>query len=393
MDDDTKELTPPKQIYTPYEAQPTLKPSIVQRGLQAIGLAQKRNGAVWKDADGFRNMLIITSNAYEDREGETIKKAALKEWVEGQWVDDTYTGNNPLLFWHDNRVKMGEIVFSDLSGDFLIEIAKEDDNLLAEKLWDYAETVQEGGASHGFWAWTDETDETVFEHIDKQETSWLPREAAANELTYAGVLPVDKAQVFDKAVGLDGASKLLDNGIEVLMEALKKRGVQSKARKTSAQDERMYLEMTKAIGELATSEGIMSDPKKATKFEKLFSQYQKMYGDEAKAEELPDEEEMKEDEEVVIEEEVKELVIEDVRALMEEYLAPITEALSMLMEGRMVEEAAKSKAKNMPRMAKRASQSDDTIIELDLANAPQSIKAWQNETEDFFGRAISKTRR
>lgn len=390
--EETEQFTGLKRIETPITPIPSAKRTLVQRGLEAIGLSQKRHGTIWKDANGYRHMLLITSNAYEDREGETIQQAALKDWVDKQWDGDTYLGDNPLLFWHDKRIEMGKIIFSDLSENFLVEIAKEIDGVVPDLLWDYAESYPEGGVSHGFWAWADEKDDSVFTHIEKEETSWLPREAAANAITYAGVLPMDRSKVFDKAVGVEGASAVLDEGMEAVVDFLKKRGVQSKAMKHTATDARAKLELVKTIGELAMNEGIMTDKKKASKFEDLLNKFAKMYGEEDKAEEVPDEEEVKEEDIEIEEEEVKELVIDDVRALMEEYLAPITDALAMLMEGKMAEEAAKSKSKQMPRIGKRASQDTATIVEIDLkgADVPQSIKDWSNPTDDFFGHKINR---
>lgn len=350
-----------------------------------IGLTKAHSKRIWKGDDGYRRMLIITSNAYEDREGETITTKALGEWVERQWLDEQYIGTNPLLFWHDDRVRMGDIIFSDMSGSFLVEIAKEDDSPLSPYLWDYAEKVDNAGASHRFVAIPTIQDDTVFEWIDKEETTWLPREAAANELTYAGVLPVERETFFNKMLGLDNASELLDKGINELMAELSAKGVKHKALKQTASQARLQLELIKELGTMPnTSE---------QKLNRLLSLFQKAYPTEKMDGEM-----LEEEKEEMIEEEIIEEKDEttDMLAMMDERLGRIEEAIASMLAAKMAEdemievEASKAKAKaaNMPRIATRASQSKHTIIDLD--DAPAGIKSFGTPTEDFFGYKITK---
>lgn len=144
---------------------------------------------IFKGADGLRRMFLITSNAYEDREDETITSEALKEYVESQWEGDIWKGNNFLLFVH-RGAPIGEIVFAEMMESFLVEVAKELNTPYARKRWDYIEAHpdMDWGASHGFDFDEDTKTDGVYHHIEKFETTVLPLARAANALTLAGVI-------------------------------------------------------------------------------------------------------------------------------------------------------------------------------------------------------------
>lgn len=146
--------------------------------------------AVFKQADGSRMMALITTNAYKDRDGDIITEEALKAWVDQQWVtEDQYTPS-PLLFWHIEEQPIGDVIYSEVNGRFLLELAQEQKSEFSRLVWD---TIEQGGetwgASHGF-RHSDPTprgDGRVFKHIDKFETSVLPVQYAANAFTFAEV--------------------------------------------------------------------------------------------------------------------------------------------------------------------------------------------------------------
>ena len=155
-------------------------------------------------ADGLRTMHIITSNAYTDRENEIITTQALSEYVRKSWQDDTFVGDNALFVWHDGD-PIGEIVWADMEGAFLIEVAKELPNrvirLTSDKasplykvkttvkaVWDaleHSKTLL--GASHGFKYPDGAKADNTYHAIEKFETSVLPLEHAANPYTLAEV--------------------------------------------------------------------------------------------------------------------------------------------------------------------------------------------------------------
>jgi hypothetical protein len=142
--------------------------------------------------DGLRYMFIITSNSYEDRDDETITSKALEAYENSCYPGEgLFHCDNPLVWWHDDDVPMGEIVAVNYSTPFLIEVAKELPSPIARVLWDYAEqNGDNAGASHRFgYRDEDRKPDGSYTHIIKQETSYLPeRVLAANLMTYAGVI-------------------------------------------------------------------------------------------------------------------------------------------------------------------------------------------------------------
>jgi hypothetical protein len=156
---------------------------------------------VFKDADGLRHMLLVTSNGYKDREGEFLSTEALREYVDSNWdaEADRFKGSNHLLFWHQGP-PIGEIIHADMEGPFLVEVARERASGLAlvkaytRAIWNYVEEHPEEawGTSHGFGYDPADREETeagpVYRHIRKFETSVLPLVYAANPLTYSGVI-------------------------------------------------------------------------------------------------------------------------------------------------------------------------------------------------------------
>lgn len=204
------------------------------RGKLKRGL--KPDATVLKDGHGRRYMLVVTSNSYLDREGETISTEALKSWVDRQWIaDDAFHTDNKLLFWHDKRLELGDIVWADMRGPFLVELAREADSPIARKMFDYREANpnEKWGASHKFAFLTSQRDNegTYHNRIYKRETTILPRDVAANALTLSGVIPMasKRDEYLSKILKLDNAASLLDEGFDKLIAALDAQGIEHKA--------------------------------------------------------------------------------------------------------------------------------------------------------------------
>lgn len=158
---------------------------------------------IFKDraADQLRLMMIVTSNAYKDREDEIITERALTEYVDSCWKDGDFVGDNPLLVWHGGD-PIGDIIYAEMSGPFLIEIARERPNRMVnlartgeaprtievKSVWDALEREDHLGASHEFAFITSDRADGIYERILKTETSTLPRAAAANLLTDGEIL-------------------------------------------------------------------------------------------------------------------------------------------------------------------------------------------------------------
>lgn len=194
----------------------------------------KPGNTVIRAKDGKRYMFIVTSNSYEDREKETMTTDALKAWVDSCWLaDDYFHTDNKHLVWHDDAFEVGDIVWADMAGPFLIEVAREGESIFAKKAYDYFETTDDDlGASHRFaYRTVDRDGSGTYKAIKKIETSTLPRQHAANLLTFSGVLPMSKSrdEYVDKLLGFDGAAAILRESPEKLAKELAAKGVQHKS--------------------------------------------------------------------------------------------------------------------------------------------------------------------
>jgi hypothetical protein len=155
--------------------------------------------------DGMRLAIHVTSNGYEDRDKEHVATKALQEYVDSCYKqvgeDIEYIGDNPLLFWHNKRLHIGNIVHADMYSGFLVEVSKERDTPIAHIIWNFWEaSANDGtyrwGTSHAFPSLksTIQDGKTVHEKIKKKETSVLLWEAAANQLTTSEVIPMVKSR-------------------------------------------------------------------------------------------------------------------------------------------------------------------------------------------------------
>jgi hypothetical protein len=149
----------------------------------------------------LRRALMVTSNAYEDREGEILKEKALGAYVEHSWDGDTFVGNNPLYVWHGGD-PIGQIVYADMIGPFLLEIAQERPDTtinLAESgqspikasvksVWDALAETPNLRASHRFGHILGDERDGVYDRIFKLESSVLSGAYPANWWTYFRVL-------------------------------------------------------------------------------------------------------------------------------------------------------------------------------------------------------------
>lgn len=145
-------------------------------------------------ADGTEYMRIVTSNSYRDREKQWITTQALAEYVESEWDGNRFKGTNYVLYFH-RKIPIGRIVWADMVGPFLVEIAeKRHSNVLRfqtyiDRTWARVKrSPGYYGASHGFRAGPDDLRKGTFTRIEKFETSVLPRRWAANVLTSSEVI-------------------------------------------------------------------------------------------------------------------------------------------------------------------------------------------------------------
>lgn len=198
--------------------------------------------------DGERLMLLITSNAYRDREDEIIKQDALEHWVSRAWKGDQYVEpHTEHLMWHGGD-PIGELVFSEMEGPFLIEVSRElpdavinlaDDGeepytVSRATLWDALEGRTDMGASHRFAFKAGDEEDGIYEAIVKVESSTLPRRRAANPWTLSQVIRKgsnmdnEKKGFFDQLFGKDGSADAVAEATADAAAALDKAGVERK---------------------------------------------------------------------------------------------------------------------------------------------------------------------
>lgn len=157
---------------------------------------------ILKQADSpQRLMLIVTSNAYRDRELEIVSEKALSDYVESCWEGEQFVGDNEHLLWHDGD-PIGDIIYADMEGAFLIEVSRERPNTViniarqgetplyttVKAVWDALETTPDLAASHRFYYEALDREDKIYDMIVKTETSTLPRWAAANVVTLSEVV-------------------------------------------------------------------------------------------------------------------------------------------------------------------------------------------------------------
>lgn len=228
-----------------FYATPRMDPTLMDR-FRSLFKSELRPGQfITKGADGLRHMFIITSNSYLDRDDETITSKALEAYEASCYPGDgLFHCDNPLLWWHDDDVVMGDIEAVNYSTPFLVEVAKERPTPTARILWDYAEANGDNaGASHRFgYRDEDRKADGSYTHIVKQETTYLPeRNLAANLMTYAGV--IDKTmstkqsddrlnEIFAQATGgkIKDAAAMIHAKSGELDKALEKLGITHKAK-------------------------------------------------------------------------------------------------------------------------------------------------------------------
>lgn len=180
-----------------------------------------------------RRMFLVTSNGYCDRDGETITTAALRSYVESQWRGGEWHGDNFLLFVHKGA-PIGKIVFAEMAGPFLVEIAEELLTPYAKRRWDYIASRSDmlWGASHGFDYEKQQKDGSTYHQIEKFETTVLPLSMAANVLTIAGVITEMnglRKLLFKQQTGMDDEQvEQLTNAFNVVAEALGTLGIEYK---------------------------------------------------------------------------------------------------------------------------------------------------------------------
>jgi hypothetical protein len=197
--------------------------------LQQIHDLAVMNGAscplVFKQANGRHRWILFSSNAYQDRDKEIVKQAALEADVAR--TDKEVGGFGPLRWWHMGApdpieripgpgADIGSCDYRAMSGRVLIESGTFVNERIVAAIKERADTL---AGSIGFFHPTTEPDnEGVYHNIVVFERSLLPRGKASNPLTALTVTKGDQdmatsKEKHDQLVALLGDAALAESVI------------------------------------------------------------------------------------------------------------------------------------------------------------------------------------
>lgn len=190
------------------DAKPHLDAHAKKMGVGMMG-EEKDVGAtsfiVTKDLEGSYRWLALSSNNFEDREGETFSEEAHREYID--WVDRS-KDYPELRLWHVPGTAIGHADFAAYADHFMLHSGTFDPEFqhLAPAL-----AAKQYGVSHGFHYAESDKQGGVFSRYRTFEVSILPPERAANSWTsFASIqaikevvmtLPADKKQFLVDHIG------------------------------------------------------------------------------------------------------------------------------------------------------------------------------------------------
>jgi len=133
---------------------------------------------VFKDDTGQYRWVLISSNAYRDRDGEIVSQKALQADVERADMDGEF---GELDWWHVPGLDIGDCDFNMLHGKMLIESGTFRDARVAKSVSEKADELE---ASIAFRHPPDEPDKNgVFNNIHRFKRSLVPKGRASNPFT------------------------------------------------------------------------------------------------------------------------------------------------------------------------------------------------------------------
>ena len=189
---------------------------------------------VMKQADGTWRWVALSSNAYEDTDGEIVSRKALAQDVEFSEVLGDY---GTLDWWHIPALALGVCDFRALHGNVLIESGTFNDARVGEAVSHKANDLQ---VSLTFYHPHDEPDaQGVFNNIRTTARALLPRGRAANLLTavpavtgkesdMASVDLKDKYKEFTDLVGDEALAKSVIESAEDVEKKARDMGLRRK---------------------------------------------------------------------------------------------------------------------------------------------------------------------
>lgn len=182
-----------------------------RRRRAALYAAEARAGGEGKST-GFKSLgdagwMGWFSNIFWDRDvqpdapkGERFTLEALKEYTD--WANSDPMHLPDLWFWHLSSVKLGRARWVEVVGPFAVAGGEWDGTNAARKARAYIEdTDQDWAMSHGFGYEPEDRVEGEYRRFRTHEVTVLPREHAANPVTFFGGTEMAKKGVVEELRG------------------------------------------------------------------------------------------------------------------------------------------------------------------------------------------------
>lgn len=135
-----------------------------------------------KSTDGKPMLMLHTTNAFKDRDGEIFMDKALREYAEKA------EPGTPVDYWH-TKWTPGRVTWTAYSEKALFELVEAEGDKASQELFALIEKDPAyWGCSHRFFYRPKERASGVFSELNKTRSTLLPLSAAANPYTAVGAL-------------------------------------------------------------------------------------------------------------------------------------------------------------------------------------------------------------
>jgi hypothetical protein len=168
------------------------------------------NFSIKQVGDSYR-WVLISSNSYQDRDGEIVTQKALEDDVARADGDGEY---GPLLWWHEKSIVLGQCTGNAMHNRMLIEWGTFKSAAVAEK---FKQAGPNLGVSIGFNHPVTQPDaDGLFHNVRRFERSALPHTVASNTLT---AIPIVEKESFMLKEKID-ALRLVFGGDDALVNSV-----------------------------------------------------------------------------------------------------------------------------------------------------------------------------
>lgn len=155
---------------------------------------EKSSVLILKDTAGRMRWIAVSSNGYQDLDGEIVSTKALEDDVERADADEDY---GPLRWWHVPGVDIGDCDFNMMHGRMLVESGTFRDGRIAKALERVPLQV-----SIGFRHLVGEPIDGVYSVVRRVERSLVPSGKAANPFTSFGMIQEESVTKEEKIAAL-----------------------------------------------------------------------------------------------------------------------------------------------------------------------------------------------